>query len=65
MNKADGTVVATGDNEHGQCNTSDWKNIVAIWAGNLYSLGLKSDGTFVFAGETEQWQNDIADWKFW
>ena len=25
--KSDGTVIAVGDNEYGQCNVSDWRGI--------------------------------------
>ena len=49
--KADGTVVATGNNNYGECNLSGWKNIVAVSAGENCTLGLKSDGTLVFAGK--------------
>jgi len=31
--KSDGTVVAVGKNKYGQCNTDNWRNIVAIFAG--------------------------------
>ena len=37
--KADGTVVAVGDNKFGQCDVSDWTNIVAIVAGIYYTVG--------------------------
>ena len=45
--KKDGTVVAVGWNEDGQCNVSDWKDIVAISAGYDHTVGLKKDGTVV------------------
>ncbi len=45
--RADGTVVAVGDNSLGQCNVSDWTNIVAIAAGDWHTVGLRSDGTVV------------------
>ena len=48
--KADGTVVAVGDNWNGQCNVSDWKDIVAIGAGDDHTVGLKADGTVVAVG---------------
>ena len=52
--KRDGTVVATGNNEHQQLEVSGWSDIVAIAAGDWISIGLKSDGTLVIAGETEE-----------
>lgn len=45
--RADGTVVAVGDNTYGQCNVSEWKNIVAIAAGDWHTVGLCADGTVV------------------
>ena len=40
--KADGTVVAVGDNRYGRCDVSDWRDIVAISAGSLHTALLKS-----------------------
>lgn len=45
--RSDGTVVAVGDNTYGQCDVSDWKNIIAIAAGDWHTVGLCSDGTVV------------------
>lgn len=47
--RSDGTVVAAGDNSRGQCNVygEDWKDIIAIAAGDFHTVGLKSDGTVV------------------
>lgn len=47
--KSDGTVAAKGRNEYGQCNVSDWKDIVAVKTSEKYTIGKKSDGTFVLA----------------
>lgn len=52
--KSNGTLVAVGDNEYGQCDFSDiikWSNIVKVAAGDWYTVGLKSDGTVVITGE--------------
>lgn len=52
--KADGTLVAVGDNDYGQCDFSDtekWSDIVKIATGDWYTVGLKSDGTVVITGE--------------
>ena len=45
--KADGTVVAVGDNSYGQCNISSWSGIVQVAAGYEHTVGLKADGTVV------------------
>ena len=50
--KSNGTVVAVGKNDHGQCDVSNWDDIVAIAAGVNHSLGLKSDGIVVAASKT-------------
>ena len=60
--KSDGTVVATGDNTDGQCNVSDWTNIVAIAAGFDYTVGLKADGTVVAVGDNSAGSCDVAGW---
>jgi hypothetical protein len=48
--KSDGTVVAVGRNDEGQCEVSGWADIVQVAAGNSYTLGLQSNGTIVSAG---------------
>lgn len=45
--RADGTVVAVGDNSYGQCNVGEWTDIVAVAAGDWHTVGLRSDGTVV------------------
>lgn len=60
--KNDGTVVAVGDNEHGQCAVSDWTDIVAIACGYDYTIGLKSDGTVVATGDNKYGQCNVSDW---
>ena len=60
--KADGTVMATGYNEYGQCDVSDWTDIIALSAGIFHTVGLKADGTVVAAGDNEYGQCDVSDW---
>lgn len=60
--KTDGTVVATGWNESGQCNVSSWTDIVAVSAGGYHSVGLKSDGTVVATGFNETGQCNVSGW---
>lgn len=61
--KEDGTVVAFGDNEYGQCNVEDWTNIVAIAAGGAFSVGLRCDGTVLASGLNNTGQCDLENWK--
>lgn len=46
----DGSVLAWGDNDWGQCNTQDWTDIVAVAVGAYHTVGLKRDGTLVSTG---------------
>jgi hypothetical protein len=47
--KSNGTVVAAGGNDEGQCNVGTWTNIKQVAAGGLTTVGLKNDGTVVVA----------------
>ena len=48
--KEDGTAKANGWNDAGQCEVSDWENLVDVGAGRYYSAGLTSDGRVLIAG---------------
>jgi len=63
--KADGRVVAIGENNDKQCDVESWRNIVAVSAGYGRTLGLKADGTVVTTyekdkNECSKWNNIIA-----
>ena len=58
----DGKLIAVGDNFNGQCDISDWNDIVAVSAGSFYTVGLKSDGTVAAVGDNFNGQCDISDW---
>ena len=60
--KADGTVVAVGDNDNGRCNVKDWKDIVAVAAGGSHAVGLKADGTVVAVGRNDDRQCAVNRW---
>ena len=61
--KADGTVAAVGDNEHGQCDVSDWADVVAVAAGGDHTVGLRADGTVAAVGDDEHGQCDVSGWR--
>ena len=61
--KSDGTVIAAGNNGFGQCDVSDWENIIAVSCGSCYTVGLKADGTVVAAGNNDYGQCDVSDWN--
>ena len=58
-----GAVLTAGSNAFGQCNTSDWTNVVAVAAGAYHSVGLLSDGTVVAAGSNAYGQCNVSNWK--
>lgn len=58
----DGTVLATGRNLHGECNVSDWNEIIAVASTNNHTVGLRSDGTVVATGSNVYGQCDVEDW---
>lgn len=61
--KADGTCVAEGLNDYGQCDVDEWENIIAVSAGRDHTVGLKSDGTVVAAGRNDKGQCDVQNWR--
>ena len=61
--KANGTVVAMGYNDYGQCDVDDWTDIVATSAGGYYTVGLKADGTVVAVGDNTDGQCEVSDWR--
>ena len=63
--KSDGTVVAVGSSNFGQCAVSGWTDIVAVSAGDRHTVGLKSDGTVVatkYTGKYFDGRCDVGDW---
>ena len=60
--KADGTVVAVGDNTDGQCDVTSWTDIVQVAAGRYHTVGLKADGTVVAEGDNYGGQCDVTSW---
>ena len=58
--KSDGTIVAWGYNDYGQCDVpAPNADFVAVAAGETHSLGLKSDGTIVAWGANSAGQCDV------
>ena len=60
--KADGTVVAVGDNSDGQCNVIGWTDITQVAAGYYHTVGLKADGTVIAIGDNDDGQCDVGNW---
>jgi len=60
--KADGTVVAVGYNEYGQCVVAHWTDTIQVLAGRYHTVGLKSDGTLVTTGWNDYGQLNVGGW---
>ncbi|HWW02233.1 MAG TPA: hypothetical protein VNZ64_21205 [Candidatus Acidoferrum sp.] len=54
--RADGTLLAWGNNYDGQCNVSNLRNIMVIAAGGYHSLAIQLDGTVVGWGANSSGQ---------
>jgi len=58
--KDDGSVVAWGDNDYGQCNVPPPnEGFVAVAGGYAHSAGLKEDGSVVVWGSNDDGQCDV------
>ena len=59
----DGTVIANGSNNYGQCNVTEWQDIVAISAGSCHTVGLKKNGTVVAIGNKNASRCNVIEWR--
>jgi len=60
--RPDGTVVATGNNDDGQCNVDGWADIWHVAAGFSHTVGLEEDGTVVATGNNNDGQCNVGGW---
>ncbi len=58
----DGTVLASGNNDFGQCNVSNWNDIYEIGVGVAHTVGLKKDETVVATGNNDYGQCNVSKW---
>ena len=63
--RKDGTVLALGDNDEGQCNTKKWRDIVTVSARGNTTIGVKKDGTIIATGSNDEGQRSITKWQLW
>ena len=61
--REDGTVIATGKNDYGECKVQDWDHIIAVKACQRHTMGLKEDGTVIVTGEHTDGKYDVSGWK--
>lgn len=59
---ANGTVLAVGCNEDGQCDTAAWRDVTAVAAGAYHSVGLTADGHVLACGRNDESQCAVAAW---
>ena len=55
-------MVATGNNDDGQCNVDGWTDIGLVVAGDWHTVGLRNDGSLVATGKSDQGQCDVLGW---
>jgi hypothetical protein len=60
--KTDGTVVAVGLNDRGQCDVSTWTDIIQVSTSGYHTVGLYSNGTLVAVGDNSSNECDIDLW---
>ncbi len=58
----DGTVLASGRNNYGQCEVDGWTDVVALSAGSEHLVGLREDGTVLATGWNHWGQCEVSDW---
>ena len=51
--RLDGSVVAIGDNDWGQCNVKGWQDVVKVVAGDWYTVGLTEKGKVLITGKNQ------------
>ena len=60
--RADGTVLAAGRSDEGQCDVSAWTGVTAVACGAYHTIGLRVDGTVIAAGRNTEGQCDVSAW---
>jgi len=60
---SDGTVVAAGNNDVGQCDTEEWTDITKVSAGSNHSVALTREGEVVATGGNRYGQCDVEKWN--
>ncbi len=60
--KSNGTVVANGLSDQGQCDVGRWRNVVQLVTGRKFTAGLKEDGTVLVAGGSGHEFDSVSEW---
>jgi hypothetical protein len=56
--KSNGTVVAVGLSDDGQCGVGGWTDIIEVAAGPQHTVALETDHAVVAAS----WSAELAEW---
>jgi len=57
-----GSVFSVGNNDYGQCDAGEWRNIVKVAAGGDHTVGAKPNGTVVAVGDNSNGQCNTGSW---
>lgn len=60
--RSDGTVVAVGNTEYGECAVDDWTEMSVLDAGECHTVGLRSDGTVAAVGFNDDGRCNVRNW---
>lgn len=61
--RSDGTVVAVGENEYGECNVSSWRYVESIAADHYTTFGVCADGTVLSTGRNTHGECNVSQWR--
>lgn len=61
--RADGTVLACGDDSFGQCAVASLHDVTAVATGAYHTVALHSDGTVSALGRNSEKQCDTGSWR--
>ena len=61
--RANGTCFATGYSGYGQCDVSNWHDIIAVSAGRNHTLALDKNGTVWAVGDNTYGQTDVSKFR--
>ena len=61
--RTDGSVIAIGADDYGQCDVGDWSDIIAISTDSIHTVGLRADGSVVAVGNNDWGECDVSDWN--
>ena len=60
--REDGTVVCAGENRHGRCEVSGWRDVIAVDCDRNNTVGLTRDGRVLIAGWDNRQQSACTAW---